>query len=201
MADPDLIQLKARAEAMRRQGATMAEIGRVVGRAASTLHGWAAAGGWRLAEIEREGLENFCDAPAHPGRRSSLIPGEPETLRARGRACPFPDREGDGCQPETAIDRNLTPLEAAKALHRRSAELAAAGEVRAAEAAARLAERILRTEYHLTRIGGPPERTEEEKAREVAELRAELNRRFDRLRAAKAAQEAGNDGPASFPSP
>ena len=134
----------------------MAEIAREVGRSPSTLHQWAAAGGWRIVELEAEGFASLSDAPAHPGRRSSLVPDKPETLRARSRACPFPDREGDGSQPETESACDLTPLEAAKALHQRSADLASAGQIRAAEDAARLADRILRTEYHLGRVGGPP---------------------------------------------
>ncbi|MEE2526414.1 hypothetical protein V0U79_08550 [Hyphobacterium sp. HN65] len=205
MAPSNLSELKARAEALRREGASMAEVARAVGRSPSTVYGWAAQGGWRLEEIEGE---VFSDAPAPPGRRSSLIPGEPETLRTRTCALPFPEREGDGPEHQQEhfaplaatrhsprergekdfISPGLTPLEAAKALHQRSAELGAAGQIRAAEAAARLAERILRTEVQLLRAGlsdpGPDPDPEGFNEYEGG-YRAELERRLNKLRAVK----------------
>lgn len=162
----------------------MAEIAREVGRAPSTLHGWAAAGGWRLAEIEV-----FSLAPLQGERE------EGDSPRVRGCGAAADDPLTSILSPSEGERRNdaapLSPLEAARALHQKSADLASAGQVRAAEAAARLADRILRTEYHLTRIGGPPEKSEAERAQETEALRAEIGRRFDRLRAAKAAQEGG----------
>ncbi len=46
--------LEARAKAMRRAGASMAEIERETGVPAPTLHQWAARGGWRLCDLEDE---------------------------------------------------------------------------------------------------------------------------------------------------
>ncbi|WP_394692521.1 hypothetical protein [Hyphobacterium sp.] len=139
MTPPDLPTLKARAEAMRRAGATMAEIAEAVGRSPSTLHQWAAAGGWRLAEIEREGWMN------------AVIPG-----RAEG-ANPEPMLDGDhyGMGPGSPLravrddGEDISSVDAAKALQQRAAQLAAAGHIRAAEGASRLADRLLRTEFHL----------------------------------------------------
>jgi hypothetical protein len=64
-------------------------------------------------------------------------------------------------------------------LHQRSADLAAAGQIRPAEAAARLADRILRTEYLLGRVGGAaaPETPEAD----AEDIRAELEERFRRV--------------------
>jgi hypothetical protein len=196
MADPDLPLLKARAEAMRRAGATMAEIARVVGRAPSTLHQWAAAGGWRLAEIETAGLVDGAANQNNPDSQDVFLGPISPTLNKAGPGQSMAPEDGPqgqalGSGAMWAVRASpLTPLEAAKALHQRSGQLAAAGEVRAAEAAARLAERILRTEYHLTRIAGPPEKSAAERAQEVAEIRAEIERRLDRIRAARA--EWGN---------
>ena len=201
----------------------MAEIAREVGRAPSTLHGWAAAGGWRLEEIEMEGF-----APQKRDRASAACPASPDKARSEGPDGPEHQEEDfsgariEGSQgwgvggSETDFPRvraqcdaakvrlaallapfdakrrkasDLTPLAAARALHQKSADLASAGQVRAAEAAARLADRILRTEFHLSRIAGPTDASQEEKdAQEDAgmnDARAELWDRFNKIRKAK----------------
>ena len=89
---------------------------------------------------------------------------------------------------------DLTPLDAAKALQQRAAALGAAGEIRAAEAAARLADRILRTEYWLGRV--KPADTPPPTEAEIQALRAEIGHRLDRLRGVQAeALEAARDTP------
>ena len=189
MTTPDLPTLKARAEQMRRAGATMAEIAEAVGRAPSTLHGWAAAGGWRLAEIEREGLD--CP-PLFTGEVSAKL-----TEGACGIAPLGPSDHSPRTQGETDHSP-LSALEAAKALQQRAAQLATAGQIRAAEAAARLADRLLRTEFHLARLA-PPEKPRES-PEEIARMRAEIKRRLDRIRETRHLTDAP-DGRTSLSAP
>ncbi|MBI1236919.1 MAG: hypothetical protein GC188_09585 [Alphaproteobacteria bacterium] len=171
MRDPDLPALKARAEQMRRAGVPVHEVARAVGRAPSTIYDWAAQGGWRVEDLEAEGVG--CPPPCT---------GEVAAKPAEGADAHAPLGPSDHSprkQGETDIQPDLTPLEAAKQLHQRSADLAAAGQIRPAEAAARLADRILRTEYLLGRVGGaaapePPEADAED-------IRAELAERFRRV--------------------
>jgi transposase-like protein len=172
MTTPDLPTLKARAEQMRRAGATMAEIAREVGRAPSTLHGWAAAGGWRLAEIEELAL-----SPSQGERMGG------EAVQVRGCSTAGADPLTSILSPRGERENSAAPLsalEAAKALQQRAAQLATAGQIRAAEAAARLADRLLRTEFHLARLT-PPEKPRES-PEEIARMRAEIKRRLDRIR-------------------
>ena len=153
----------------------MAEIAREVGRSPSTLHQWAAAGGWRIVELEAEGF-----APPKRDCAPAACPACPDKARSEGP---------DGPEHQEEMAAPLSPLDAAKALHQKSADLASAGQVRAAEAAARLADRILRTEFHLSRIAGPTDASQEEKdAQEDAgmnDARAELWDRFNKIRKAK----------------
>ena len=65
--------LEARAKAMRREGASMAEIERETGVPAPTLHQWAARGKWRLCDLEGESF-------------LSSGPSGPSVLAARGQA-------------------------------------------------------------------------------------------------------------------
>lgn len=266
MAVMSLDALKARAEAMRRAGASMAEISRAVGRSPSTLHLWAAQGGWRIVDLEVEGLDFFksavpshapdslvipappgaarettdsdsagarmecaqgCDAdgsefaasapqkddrppdflviPAPPGAAGETTEGPSAGARmecpqgwgdsgSEFEECPPQARDrapsGQDAPPEPVSEANrargteLSPLEAAKALHHRSAVLGQAGQVRAAEATARLAERILRTEAQLLRIDiANPEPDPEGHDQWPGGAGAELARRFARIRA------------------
>lgn len=168
MRDPDLPALKARAEQMRRAGVLVHDIASAVGRTPSTIYEWAAQGNWRVEDLESEigGLD-----AEHP---------EGVTLRNGSRVHASGAPRDDGNDTAAAnTPEPLTPLEAAKQLHQRSADLAAAGQIRPAEAAARLADRILRTEYHLTRIDGPP--GPETPAEEPEMVKAELADRFRRI--------------------
>jgi hypothetical protein len=82
-----------------------------------------------------------------------------------------------------AGDNSLSPLDAARALQQRAAWLGQAGQIRAAEAAARLAERILRTETVLMRLdGASPASDADAEARANEDAHAELKRRFERFR-------------------
>jgi hypothetical protein len=85
--------------------------------------------------------------------------------------------EGPEHQKEDSTARS--PLETVRQLHQRSADLAAAGQIRPAEAAARLADRILRTEYLLGRVGGAP--APEPPKPDPDEIRAKLAERFHRI--------------------
>lgn len=58
-------ELAARAKALRADGATMAEIARVVGVPAPTLSQWAARDGWRVRDLEGAGMIQFAsDEPS-----------------------------------------------------------------------------------------------------------------------------------------
>jgi len=168
---PPIFTLKARAEQMRRDGVPVHEVARAVGRSSSTIYGWAAQGGWRVEDLEGE-----------VGALDASSSGRAKRGTGGPRDCPGkPDEDAGlnagGETPQTPAP--LSPLEAAKALHQRSADLAAAGQIRPAEAAARLADRILRTEYLLGRVGGAaaPEQPEAD----AEDIRAKLAHRFHRI--------------------
>ncbi|WP_421790733.1 helix-turn-helix domain-containing protein [Hyphobacterium sp.] len=231
MAVISLDELKARAEAMRRAGASMAEISRAVGRSPSTLHLWAAQGGWRIVDLEIEGLNSVPShapdslvIPAPPGAAgetpegagagarmecaqgwgdsgsefAGLAPQKDDRPPAAFPACLEKARsdDPDGSEPQEksgsrARGTELSPLDAARALHQRSAELGQAGQIRAAEAAARLAERIIRTEAQLLRIDiANPEPDPDGQEEWPGGARAELARRFARIRELQAEQLA-----------
>ena len=184
---PPIFTLKARAEQMRRDGVPVHEVARAVGRSPSTIYGWAAQGGWRVEDLEAEGFRESPAVPAPPGAAFPLPlmgrVGDPSGSAGWGdgnnaanpHPTPTPPHEGEGKHSTEP----LTPLEAARQLHQRSADLAAAGQIRPAEAAARLADRILRTEYLLGRVGGAaaPETPEAD----AEDIRAELAERFRRV--------------------
>lgn len=211
-----LDQLKARAEQMRREGASMAEIARAVQRSVSTVHGWAAQGGWRIVELEAEGFAppkgdrplDSSGIPAPPGAALETTEGAGAGARMEwaqgcgvsgsdvtGETPPARDcaPSGHDAPPEPASTASwargktdaepLSPLEAAKALHKRSAELGQVGQIRAAEAAARLAERILRTEAQLVRADAAHRKPDPERHEDgPGGAKAELERRFERFR-------------------
>jgi hypothetical protein len=170
-----LDELKTRAEQMRREGASMAEIARAVRRSVSTIYGWAAQGGWRIAEIEEISL-----SPSQGERMGG------EAVQVRGCSTVSADPLTSILSPKGERQNNaepLSPLDAARALQQRAAQLGQAGQIRAAEAAARLAERILRTEAVLIRLDAAhPASDAEARDRANAEAFAELKRRFERFR-------------------
>ncbi|WP_420433686.1 helix-turn-helix domain-containing protein [Hyphobacterium sp.] len=178
-----LDELKTRAEQMRREGASMAEIARAVGRSVSTIHVWAAQGGWRIAEIEEISL-----SPSQGERMGG------EAIQVRGCSTASADPLTSILSPKGERQNNaepLCPLEAARALQQRAAWLGQAGQIRAAEAAARLAERILRTEAQLNRLDDTRSRSHPERHEEwPGGARAELARRFARFRTMHDAERA-----------
>lgn len=156
---------------MRREGVPVHEVARAVGRSPSTIYGWAAQGGWRVEDLEAEGISQ-----ASPS--SSGLTGGPRDRPVPRRARPDEDA-GLNAGEKTDLQTARSPLETVRQLHQRSADLAAAGQIRPAEAAARLADRILRTEYLLGRVGGAP--APEPPKRDPDEIRAKLAERFHRI--------------------
>lgn len=195
---PPIFTLRARAEQMRREGVPVHEVARAVGRSPSTIYGWAAQGGWRVEDLEAEG--GALDA-GHPGVIPP-VPAKAGSLRDSARSGTHAEtflmdprvredrRNGsrvhasgapqdDGNDITAADTAARSPLETVRQLHQRSADLAAAGQIRPAEAAARLADRILRTEYLLGRVGGAP--APEPQKPDPDDIRAKLAERFHRI--------------------
>jgi hypothetical protein len=169
----EIAAMKARARERRAGGEAMQDIAEALGVPASTLYRWAAEGGWRGRDLARERYRAAIEGAACGGfsgkvQSDSLLPldggGAPKGRRGCSESCPgsanhpsrppdggHPPHQGEGGAIQSALDEDapappMTPEEARaageKAL-RAARALMEAGDLRGADLAMRLSERML----------------------------------------------------------
>lgn len=169
-------RLQTAARAMRRGGATTAEIARALGVPGSTILRWASEGGWRVCDMAGD---SPLPVPRGEGQGEGFEPGLEASCVTPS---PHPEPPLQGREDALSDLPASLPRGATWTLMARAMELALAGRAREADFNARLAERLART----IRLAGPTPAEEDAEAEELAEeeevnleeLRAELTRRI-----------------------
>ncbi|KAA5803891.1 hypothetical protein F1654_08830 [Alkalicaulis satelles] len=194
--DEERADLIAAARAMREEGVVMHEVARQLGVPVSTLHRWAAEGGWRTMDMAaarmRAAFGERAEASPAPGETGAdtapQAEGGPEPHPEPGpepQAGPAPEprpEPGPGDEPDAPY-QFICPIQARIAGERAmkaAFALMVDGELKSASQTMQLAERMLGAARVLGELPLPPE-NDEAARRESEKNHAELTRRIRNL--------------------